>query len=194
MTDRQDTINDHALQDAEFDRQLEVMLSEFATVEPRAGLEERVLANLRTKQERAEERSCWRWPALAALAAILLVTLSLMWRSAKSKPDLTVHPPKSTHYETQVAGNRGVGSVPPHMAGNKKRIKPPALSHTVRETASADKLDQFPSPQPLSEQEKMLADYAAEFQEQAVLIARFNEEDLRRDRMELVENAQIQSE
>ena len=46
----------------------------------------------------------------------------------------------------------------------------------------------------MSDQEKMLADYAAAFQEQAVLIARFNEEDLRRDRMELVDNAAKQSE
>jgi hypothetical protein len=52
-------------------------------------------------------------------------------------------------------------------------------------------LSQFPSPEAMSDQEKMLADYAAEYQDQAVLIARFNEEDLRRDRMELIENAQM---
>jgi len=46
----------------------------------------------------------------------------------------------------------------------------------------------------MSDQEKMLADYVAHFQEQAVLIARFNEEDLRRDRMELVGNAQQEDE
>jgi hypothetical protein len=182
MTDRQDTINDQALQDAELDRQLEVMLAEFATVEPRAGLEERVLANLRTKQDRAEERSLWRWPALAVLAAILLVTVSLVWRSAKSKPDLTVqHPPKATHFETQVGDSRGGGSVPRHMAGSKRRFKPHAFNRTVPETASAAKLDQFPSPQPLSEQEKILARYVTKYPEHAALIAQARTEELLRD-------------
>ena len=62
---------------------------------------------------------------------------------------------------------------------------------SIQAATAAPRLSQFPSPVALNDQEKMLADYAAEFQEQAVLIARFNEEDLRRDRMELVENAQI---
>jgi hypothetical protein len=198
MTDskhRQHAMNKTDMQNDALDRELDVALAQFAAAEPRAGLEDRVLANLRLEEGRAPERSLWRWPALSALAAVLLVTVSLMWRSAKPKPDITVQaPPKAAHFETQVAGNRGGGSVPPHQAGSKKRVKPSAVSHTVLEIAPAAKLDQFPSPQPLSEQEKILADYAAEFQEQAVLIARFNEEDLRRDRMELVENAQIQSE
>jgi hypothetical protein len=188
MTDskhRQDAMNKKDMENDVFDRDLDLVLARFATVEPRAGLEERVLANLRTKQDRAEERSLWRWPALAALAAVLLVTVSLVWRSAKSKPDITVqHPLQSTHFETQVAGNRGVGSVPPQEAGSKTRFKPPAVSHTVPETASAAKLDQFPSPQPLSEQEKILAGYVTKYPEHAALIAQARTEELRRDSAE----------
>jgi hypothetical protein len=188
MTDikhRQHAMNKKDTENDVFDRELDLVLAQFATVEPRAGLEERVLANLLTKQERAEERSWWRWPALAALAAVLLVTLSLMWRSARSKPDVTVqHPPKATYFETQVADNHGGGSVPPHMAGSKRRVKPPALSHTVPETASPPRLDQFPSPQPLSEQEKILARYVTNYPEHAALIAQARTEELRRDSTE----------
>ena len=38
--------------------------------------------------------------------------------------------------------------------------------------AGSPKLDQFPSPQPLSEQEKILTNYVAQYPEHAVLIAR----------------------
>jgi hypothetical protein len=188
MTDskhRQDAMNKKDMENDVFDRELDLVLAQFATVEPRAGLEERVLANMRTKQDRAEERSLWRWPALAALAAILLVTISLVWRSAKSKPDITVqHAPKSTHFETQVAGNRGVGSVSPQEAGTGRQSKPHVVSHSVRVIPSAPKLDQFPSPQPLSEQEKILAGYVTKYPEHAALIAQARTEELLRDATE----------
>jgi hypothetical protein len=50
--------------------------------------------------------------------------------------------------------------------------------------ASAPKLDQFPSPQPLSEQEKILASYVAEYPEHAVLVAQARAEALLRDQEE----------
>jgi hypothetical protein len=46
------------------------------------------------------------------------------------------------------------------------------------------KLGQFPSPQPLSEQEKILQNYVAKYPEQAVLVARARSEELRRDQLE----------
>jgi hypothetical protein len=46
------------------------------------------------------------------------------------------------------------------------------------------KLDVFPSPLPLTEQEKLLAGYIAEEPEHAVLLARAQAEDLRRDEEE----------
>jgi len=59
--------------------------------------------------------------------------------------------------------------------------------HTVEpETvvASVPKLDQFPSRQPLSEQEKMLMRYVAEYPSEATLVAKLRAEDLRREREE----------
>ena len=50
--------------------------------------------------------------------------------------------------------------------------------------ARAPKLEQFPSPQPLSEQEKLLQNYVAENPEQAVLLARARTEALRQDQLE----------
>jgi hypothetical protein len=50
--------------------------------------------------------------------------------------------------------------------------------------AASPKLDQFPSPQPLSKQEKILANYVTEYPEHAALIAEARMEMLRRDQEE----------
>jgi hypothetical protein len=50
-------------------------------------------------------------------------------------------------------------------------------------------LDQFPSPQPLSEQEKILANYVAKYPEHAALIAEARMEALRRDEEERAADA-----
>jgi hypothetical protein len=49
------------------------------------------------------------------------------------------------------------------------------------EKAAEPKLDVFPSPLPLSEQEKMLASYVAEYPKEAALIARLRTEALQRE-------------
>jgi hypothetical protein len=49
---------------------------------------------------------------------------------------------------------------------------------------NSPKLDQFPSPQPLSEQEEILANYVGKYPEHAILIARARNEALQRDQLE----------
>ena len=51
-------------------------------------------------------------------------------------------------------------------------------------SSPAPKLEQFPSPQPLSEQEKILARYVNTYPEHAALIAQARTEELRRDSAE----------
>lgn len=193
----QDLESWRGLKNGALDRQLDAALSKFAAVEPRAGLEARVLANLRIGRERATRHSWWRWPAIAALAAVIAVAVSLVWKSGKSTPVIMAqHPPATTQTNqagTQSASNGGSSRIPPDAGRPARRSKPP-VSGTATVITLAPKLEQFPSPEAMSDQEKMLADYVAHFQEQAVLIARFNEEDLRRDRMELVGNAQQEDE
>jgi hypothetical protein len=55
--------------------------------------------------------------------------------------------------------------------------------------ANSPKLDQFPSPQPLSEQEKILASYVNQFPDHAALLAQARMEMLRRDREEELRQA-----
>jgi hypothetical protein len=57
-------------------------------------------------------------------------------------------------------------------------------AHATAVASANPKLDQFPSPQPLSEQEKLLENYVAKYPERAVLLARARFEALQRDQLE----------
>lgn len=170
------------------DRELEAALAQYATVEPRAGLEQRVLTNLQAEREKIASRSWWRWPLTLALAAAVTIAVgvSLTWRSAKTSPVVSVvRPPTSV---------QSGGQVGPILAG-EVRNPPPLISSARRHETNRDrrrqptvaagpKLEQFPSPQPMSEQEKILASYVAQYPEHAALIAEARTEALRKDRRE----------
>jgi hypothetical protein len=171
------------------DQQLDAALAKYAAVEPRVGLEERILANLRAQREHAAARGWWRWAAAGALAMVVIIlVVFLSWRTRK--PQLVNVPNPVT--KQRVSNNQVADDavLPPRDVPSIRKAVTNRTSHSIQAATAAPHLSRFPSAEAMSDQEKMLAGYATEFQEQAVLIARFNEEDLRRDRMELVDNAQ----
>jgi hypothetical protein len=164
------------------DRQLDAALAAYAAVEPRGGLEGRILASLGAQQKELPVRLWWQRVAIGAtVTLIVILTLHFSWKT--KKPEL-VKAPHPVVKENTVA------------ASTTARFKPPLQHSTARRTlkkqgqismiipSNPPRLDQFPSPEPPSAQEEMLADYVTQFEEQAILIARFNEEDLRRNRLE----------
>ncbi len=179
----------------EFDRELDAALAQFAAVEPRAGLEERVLSNLRSAAAEAaageaQDRRWWWWTLAAALTAMIMVALTLAWRPEKpsGKPSVVAQHPGGTMQNAPPAETKLVSAargnlVPPHSAQTAHRSW-----HSTPSVVAADspKLDQFPSPQPLSAQEKILADYVRQFRDQAVQIARVTNAEVQRDRMEVL--------
>ncbi len=171
------------------DRELETALAKYSAVDPRAGLEERVLANLRAERARVPNHSWWRWSVAAALAAVVLAALVVGRRLGKS-PVMVNHPstsrPGANEPQTNVAATGGAKQLRPG------RVPKPAVRRPRPTVVAAvhPKLDQFPSPQPLTEQEKILASYVAHFHDQAVLIARVANEELQQDRAELIDKAQ----
>jgi len=91
----------------------------------------------------------------------------------------------TTHHEE---ARRAVQPGPaPHAAHPPKESaqRSPA-NRPIRDlvVASTPKLEQFPSPQPLSEQEQILMSYVAKYPEKAALIAQARAEALQRDREE----------
>jgi hypothetical protein len=185
MTDKNgyDDMTEQHAEASALDRELDAALAKLTTVEPREGLEERILANLTSEQERATARSWWRRPALAALAAAIVVAVFIVRRPERPAHKIAQHTPATAqtnnHSGTQLANNRGNRLTRPHTAS----VRRPASSRQAT-ALSAPKLDQFPSPQPLSEQETILARYVTNYPSQAALIARARTEELRRDRAE----------
>ena len=157
----------------ELDSILDTALAKYTATEPRPGLEDRVLAHLRADRTPIPVHAWWLW-SVAAVLAVVIVAGAVVWRSGK--PSLPVVPDHSTQMQgtqepaKRIASNgeRGaVRSVEPGPARNKTGHH----SHLPVEIALPPKLDQFPSPQPLSEQEIALARYAHQFPQEATLVA-----------------------
>jgi hypothetical protein len=179
---------------SEIDRALNAALAKYAAVEPRAGLEERVLANLHADHARRVNHAWWRWGLGATAVAVIVLTVALAWRSgptsqpaiANRRPVMKQDLPRSG---TQLASHDGnaVHSRPPHplRSGSAHPGHPGAV------VAGSPKLDRFPSPRPLSEQEKILANYVSEYPEHAALIAQARMEMLRRDQEEELQHQSV---
>jgi hypothetical protein len=162
------------------DRELDAALAKYAVAEPRTGLEERILANLETERDHAHDRAWWHWGAAAlAIAAVVLVIIGLSWTGIRRVPTNAAGPlpakPRVHLAPPQIA------STQPHAPHSRARqIAPPSHPSAI----AMPKLDQFPSPRPLSDQERILANYVEAYPDRAVLLARARTEALRRDRIE----------
>lgn len=167
----------------DLDRALDAALAKYAA-EPRAGLEERVLANLRAETARESVRAWWQWSVLAALAAAAVIAVALSWRTGSHRATpVAVTTPATQAASTQVARSGEQSGVRLKAARGTRRT-PKHHAAVVVPVAAPPRLDQFPSPQPLSEQEKLLRAFVAENPERAVLIARARSEQLRQDELE----------
>lgn len=161
----------------DLDRTLDAALSKYASVEPRGGLEERILANLRVASTRGAQRAWWNW-GFAVLAAAFLIVAAVVWQWNKaSQPPIVVHrPPANAAPIAPRMANRDI-SPPPQKRGHKTIS--PRLQPEI--AAASPKLDVFPSPLPLSEQEKILASYVAGYPEHAALVAEARMDALRQE-------------
>jgi len=165
---------------------LDRALSRYAAVEPRTGLEDRLLANLRARQKQAPVGVGWRWLCAGAVTVVvLLLTLSLTWRTGKRQLG------NSIDQRITQGGTDSQMANParqPHLSAQALPSHHTAAGHRPRRSTAAVRiaphLEQFPSPQPLSEQEKILASYVARYPEHAALVAEARAEALRRDAVE----------
>jgi hypothetical protein len=176
------------LEDAALDRMLDKALAKYAVAEPRAGLEDRILANLRAERSRITDRHWWRWSVVAAVIAVVIAVATLALKSGKPLPLVKNPPPANTPRLNEPEINRPETQLAKH---EPDAVPPPShqlpyrnVARSVQPVAVATpnpKLDQFPSPRPLSEQEKLLARYIAQDPERATLVAEARMEVLRKD-------------
>jgi hypothetical protein len=187
-------------------RELNAALAKYSAVEPRAGLENRVLANLQAQRDHVLARSWWRWSfgsATAMFIALAIIVASLAGRSGKTHAPVTRYHSTTTAPVVAQSGQRNAqdGSGRNNAERNsteknstekndlERSIRPAGrpATHRSPQLAGANahpKLDQFPSPQPLSEQEKILASYIRNYPKNAILLARARTEALRKDQLE----------
>jgi hypothetical protein len=162
------------------DDQLDAALAKYAAVEPRAGLEQRILANLKAQERPVTNPIWWRWAAVPAVA--LVITMLVFWRAEKHRPEQVVQHPAnpSQKSQPQIANRDTSGSQeqsPVRVAVRRPRKRASSrVTLAVGEASAKPKLDQFPSPQPLSQEELVLARYAAEFPAEATLVAKAQDE------------------
>jgi hypothetical protein len=162
---------------------LENALKHYGAAEPRAGLEDRVLAAVqaeaRAEGGRVTPRNWSWWPAAIACAVLLLsVSAAFLVRNhhtdtsaaknhapAVSAPRPSPEqargnvPEKESGKVTAKANPRGLRDGHPRQSGVHGPSQPPHL-------------EQFPSPRPLSEQEILLARFVEQFPREAAMIAR----------------------
>lgn len=128
---------------------LEAALARHASEGPRPGLEARILANV-SAAERAQRPRAWAMGLGLAAATVLIVVVAMQWPRSVRKPAPAESVPT-------VAANK------PEPALTVKAPKPRKAATRLQRARPAEfrmsRPAQFPTPAPLTEQEKLLLLY-----------------------------------
>jgi hypothetical protein len=175
----------------EIDQWLESGLRQYSNVEPRTGLESRVLAKLQGERNQFASRHGWWWAAGTATVLAAIVVAVWVWQGTRGErsPSAGAISPSTYHVESPKAAEARAVTESAHAAGNYAAHEVPTHRRAIHPivdlaVARTPKLDQFPSPRPLSEQEQILMSYVAQYPERAALVAQAQAEALERDRVE----------
>lgn len=134
---------------------LDASLKRYSSVEPRAGLEERVLAHLHANPQRAPWLG-WSWAARGAVAGVVfLAALLVFWQRST--------PPAPAPAElARGSAPRVAPAVAPTAPSVVRTIRPTTPSTPPRAAlTAAPRRESFPAPAPLSEQEELLLRFVA---------------------------------
>jgi hypothetical protein len=162
----------------QLDNLLDGALRQQGNVEPRPGLEGRVLARLASANTgRTRTRGVWAWAVAGAAVMFLVIG---MWIGAGHRRSNTpaASVPNVSKTEQKLA------TVMPPVELNKpavRRVRSLRTAVPVTMAKGAEpRLQEFPSPRPLSQQEVVVAEYVQNFPEEAKLISqqqqKFDEE------------------
>lgn len=158
--------------DKQLDDLLESLLSNYTVAEPRPGLETRILAQVR---DAASKRRSWFWNLGwlgAGAAAITALVLFLYFSRPNTQPyrapletvKSPVQPQYVEHPHPLVQSRprqEGPGSEPAIKASDRHSQSPQAVQEKDNTLAVQDRPAIFPTPVPLSEQEKLFFRYLA---------------------------------
>jgi hypothetical protein len=159
--------------DRNLDNQLDSLLAQYSDAQPRPGLETRILAQLR---EQAARKKSWQWiwigsGAVAVAALAMLVLTVRLERTIESPQPLVFHADWSLLHRpgstvTQAPG-KGVSVIATQANAHPEHPMRPHPRHKelemaeVREVGRGTRPDVFPTPAPLSDQERLMLLYLA---------------------------------
>lgn len=140
------------------DELLDSALSEYSAVEPRLGLEGRILARIQNTAEQPQAR-WWStgWLVAAIGAAIAVIMLGVLFLRPVHKPQQVQVRKEPAFNQTQPDNNR--------MAQKLRTVHEGNHPHRVSvrpELARSDRPSVFPTPTGLSEQERLMLAYLAQ--------------------------------
>lgn len=167
---------------------IDAALKQYGKAEPRPGLEARVLASLRVEKENVHDRTPW-WAALGVVTAVAVVAATIFLARGHgvvpepAGPSTAVSAPQIEATTSPGLAASAAVTLPTSSRGIRRTAHPRPARSAARAAEDEPRLAQFPSPRPLSEQEKMLVRYVLENTEHAKLVARVQgvslQEDLR---------------
>lgn len=149
--------------DKQMDKILDSLLANYSSAEPRPGLETRILANLREAEEKKAPQGWWNfkwiWAGLVT-AAIVIAAVLIGGRNRTTPPTHVIvktnQPAPQPEIQPQAPAVRNEAAI----AHRRK----PSMSPATRQSATlalSDRPAVFPTPTPLSEQERLLLRYYA---------------------------------
>lgn len=153
------------------DRFVEEGLARYSDAEPRRGLEQRVLANLRAQPKK---RPWWVWLP-APVAAALLVGLVLWLTRPQPRPPMVV---ERTPSAPVVSPRISSSQTAPEPVAKRRPLR---AAHAQARIAVAQRRNGprqpvFPSPAPMSEQERLLLAFVKQHPDEAQAVVREQEE------------------
>ncbi len=155
---------DHQTRDREkiADQWLDAALKQYGEAEPRAGLEGRVLANLRAEKESLVSRG-WNRPAVVAVAVVLVIGMGVFWASEhRGVKEITGMRASVVSHSGQAVANvqmpsrTKISQAPMPRRSAHRRLR---VQHAETDEP---RLAQFPAPRPLTAQEQLLVRYVRE--------------------------------
>jgi hypothetical protein len=150
----------------ELDRLIDAELSRYA--EPRAGLEQRILARIDTEPPaRFRIFGAWeRWALAGAIAAAIILSIGVPLSMRQNGTTVSTAGGRATHSREPISANMNVPATHPEVRLSKQpdnsAQRTPRRSRTIEVTqhATLPKLDLFPTLQPLSESEHVVTRFA----------------------------------
>jgi hypothetical protein len=149
--------------DRKLDNLLDSMLARYSDAQPRPGLETRVMAQLR---EQAGRKKSWkwslRWTCAGAMAAALVTVVFIV---RLERPIESPEPPVF-HADWSLLHHSDPSVIQPPPASSsvttaQRNGHAPQPRHQELAVAADTRPDVFPTPAPLSDQEKLLLRYLA---------------------------------